>query len=101
MERILILVPRRAAAFCVNDLIALALQAVVSRPGLSTPREFSITGYGGIGTAELAQIPITSVRRTHYELGQAASTLMLEAATHRSAETLPVFLAELVVRQST
>lgn len=57
IERIFILVPSCTAAFWVNDLIALALQTILHRAGVSIPGQFSIVVNDNIEAAERTPIP--------------------------------------------
>lgn len=100
-EAVLALEPRPTAAFCANDLIALALQTVLLRAGVRIPDEFALIGFDDIEQAESALVPLTTVRQPAYEVGKAAAELVLEIAKHRSPRrhaTLPV---ELIVRSTT
>jgi LacI family transcriptional regulator len=59
------------AAFCYNDLMALALQGVLSARGLSLPRDLSIIGFDDLHAA-LAAPPLSTVSHSLPDLGAAA-----------------------------
>lgn len=101
-ERILGELPQVTAAFCANDLIALTVQSVLLQHGVSVPGDFSLVGYDDIPGAELAPVPLTTVRQPQYELGRAAAELVLAlAAGDSTAGHVRSFEPELVVRSST
>lgn len=102
-DRILALDPAPTAVFAANDLIALAIQAALTRRGIETPRDLSIVGYDDIDPAQLAAVPLTTVRQPMRELGKEAIQMLLaeaRSAAPRSTRHL-AFTPELVVREST
>jgi len=90
------------AIFCANDLMALGAEHAIIAAGHSVPGDIAIVGYDDISYAELALVPLTSVRQPAYELGHRAATVLLEEAAggpHRHQHIS--FQPELIARQST
>lgn len=101
-ERIVQELPEITAAFCANDLIALTLQSVLLQRGVSIPDQFSLVGYDDIDGAEVATVPLTTIRQPQYELGRAAAELVLALAAGDTATShARSFEPELVIRSST
>lgn len=94
---------RPTAVFCGNDLVAIGLLRAAIARGLSIPYDVAIVGYDDVVFAELATVPLTSVRQPTYDLGYSAAKLLLEEAgakpNHRHERL--IFKPELVVREST
>lgn len=94
------------AVFCGNDLLAIGVLRATLAHGLSVPEDIAIVGYDDVVFAELATVPLTSVRQPIYELGYSAANLLLKEIRDaqdgiaHSHERL-VFKPELVVREST
>ncbi len=94
--------PEVTAAFCANDLIALTVQSVLLQRGIAVPEQFSLMGYDDISSAELAPVPLTTIRQPQYELGCAAAELVLQLASgDTGAKRTRSFEPELVIRNST
>jgi LacI family transcriptional regulator len=100
-EHVADLIPAISAAVCANDLLALALEATLIRRGVPIPDRFAIVGYDDIDTAELAPIPLTTIRQPQYELGRVAARLVLDLAGGDGAKPIETFIPELVVRSTT
>ena len=101
-EHIAELIPSVTAALCANDLLALVLEATLTRRGIDIPRQFALVGYDDIDRAHLATVPLTTIRQPQYELGRAAARLVIDIAEGRGDTVVPpVFEPELVVRSTT
>ena len=87
------------ALICANDLIALAAQSSLARHGVRTPDDISVVGYDDIDHAQLAEVPLTTIRQPMYELGNRAARMLLEPGdgTPQNETLMP----SLVVRAST
>lgn len=90
------------AVFCANDLLAIgALRAALTH-GCVVPNELAIVGYDDVVFAELATVPLTSVRQPIYDLGYSAARLLLDEVTNSSHHhKRHIFEPELIVREST
>lgn len=93
---------RPTAVTAAIDLLAFGvLQALLSH-GVRVPEELSLVGYDDIPFARQLSVPLTSVRRPHYDMGATAADLLTTALTGRQpVERHVVFEPELVVREST
>lgn len=100
-EQVADLLPGPTAAICANDLLALALESTLLRRDVAIPREFAIVGYDDIEGAQLAPVPLTTVRQPQYELGRVAAQRVLDIADGRADQPIAPFVTELVVRGTT
>jgi LacI family transcriptional regulator len=94
---------RPTAVFCANDLLALGVLQEMTRRRLNVPGDIAIVGYDDIDFAAAAAVPLTSVRQPRAQLGDAATTLLIEevSAPKSHSHRQVVFAPELVVREST
>ena len=94
---------RPTAVFCANDLLALGVLQEMTRRRLAVPDDVAIVGYDDIEFAAAAAVPLSSIRQPRAQLGEAATTLLVDEATapqqHRHRQV--VFAPDLVVRAST
>lgn len=101
-DEIVKLDPLPTAVVCANDVIALAICARFTQLGYSVPSNFSVVGYDDIADAQLAPVPLTTIRQPQYDIGHAAAEMILTLA---AGEDLEVQHAEfdpaLVVRSTT
>lgn len=94
--------PRPTAVICGNDLIAIAILNRLVRDGWSIPDDLAIVGYDDIGEAQLAVVPLTTVRQPAYEIGASAARLLFsQSDTGEHTEQQILYRPELVVREST
>jgi LacI family transcriptional regulator len=93
---------RPTAVVTAIDLIAFGLLQALLQYGVRVPGDISLVGYDDVPFGKQLSVPLTSVRRPHYEMGAMAAKLLLAAV---SGDPLPrrhvVFDPELVVRSST
>jgi DNA-binding LacI/PurR family transcriptional regulator len=89
-----------SAAFCYNDLMALALQGVLSARGLSLPRELSIIGFDDL-YAPLGSPPLSTISHGLPELGAAAVGIAVALVEGGRPPPLTLVPARFVVRAST
>ncbi|MFJ6651498.1 LacI family DNA-binding transcriptional regulator [Microbacterium sp. NPDC091313] len=99
-ERIRSLSPRPTAAFCANDVIALAIEASLLQLGLRVPEDLAIVGYDDIDGAALAPVPLTTMRQPQFEMGEVAANIVLKLARHGESPSDVTFVPSLVVRAS-
>lgn len=103
VEAFLALEERPTAIFCGNDYLAVGVMFALARRGVAIPREVAVIGYDDIDLASMQTVPLTTIHQPKYELGFAATELLLDEitkkATHKHRHT--VFRPELIVRQST
>jgi LacI family transcriptional regulator len=91
------------AAFCANDLLALGLMRGLAQRGIAIPGEIALIGYDDVEFASVLSPALSSVRQPKYQLGRAATELLLEeiggVEGHQHRQI--VYQPELVVRAST
>lgn len=94
---------RPDAVFAANDLLALGVLQALTHAGVRVPEDVALIGYDDIYFAASAAIPLSSVRQPSWELGKAATELLMaEIEGGGSVEYRHVvFQPELVIREST
>jgi LacI family transcriptional regulator len=103
VEAFLQLKDRPTAIFCGNDNLAMGVLYELARQGVAVPDDIALIGYDDIDLAPMLSVPLTTIRQPKYDLGFAATGLLLdeldrkERHTHRQI----VFRPELIVRLST
>jgi LacI family transcriptional regulator len=102
VEKLLSASVRPTAVFCANDLLALGVMRSLIKRGLSIPGDMALVGYDDVEFASVLATPLTSIRQPKYELGRAATELLLDEAdnptTHKHQHI--VYQPELIVRAS-
>ncbi len=103
IARFLKIPDRPTAIFCGNDYLAVGVMHALALNGVTVPRDVALIGYDDIDLAAMFAIPLTTIRQPKYDLGYAATGLLLdeivEIATHKHQQI--VFRPELIVREST
>jgi LacI family transcriptional regulator len=77
MRSLLGLAPRPTAVACFSDLVGIAAALECRQAGVRVPHDMSIAGFSGIGLAELADPPLTTVSFSATEIGTRAAELVL------------------------
>jgi DNA-binding LacI/PurR family transcriptional regulator len=88
------------AAFCYNDLMALALQGVLSARGLRLPRDLSIIGFDDLYAA-LAAPPLSTISHSLPDLGAAAVGIAVTLVEGGRPPPVTLVPARFVARAST
>jgi LacI family transcriptional regulator len=94
---------RPSAVFCVNDLLCLGVLNEVLRAGIRVPQQMALVGYDDIRYAQIATVPMTSIRQPRVRLGEVGLELLMAESmkskehSHRQVVLKP----ELVVRGTT
>ncbi len=93
---------RPTAIFCGNDYLAVGVMHALAQCGMSVPRDVALIGYDDIDLAAMFSVPLSTIRQPKYELGYAATELLLDEITGKDAHTHRqiVFRPELIVRES-
>lgn len=101
-ELVIAMSPRPTAVLAGNDLVAIAMMNRLIRAGWRMPGDLSIVGFDDINDAQLAAVPLTTVRQPAYAIGQAAARLLFHQIDEPGDQPRSTaFAAELVVREST
>jgi len=87
---------------CANDLLALGAMRSLRAKAISVPKDVSVVGYDDIDFAASAQIPLTSIRQPKYQLGYAATELLIAECEDRAAHAHQrvMFQPQLIARDS-
>ncbi len=92
--------PEATAVFCYNDLVALALQGLLSARGVRVPADLSVVGFDDL-LAAVASPPLTTVSHRLPEIGATAVEVALGLLTGKPSSAVPLVPSQLVVRAST
>ncbi len=94
---------RPDAVFCANDVVALGVLRGLFEAGVSVPDQIAVVGYDDIEFAQLAAVPLTSIRQPAAQIGEAAAGLLVDecAGDGGHVHQRITFSPELIVRRST
>ncbi|HEX6542275.1 MAG TPA: LacI family DNA-binding transcriptional regulator [Ktedonobacterales bacterium] len=103
VEAFMRLEDRPTAIFCGNDYLAVGVMYELARRRVMIPQDVALIGYDDIDLAPMLAVPLTTIRQPKYELGFAATDLLLDEIVNKASHTHRqiVFRPELIVRQST
>lgn len=103
VEAFMTIEDRPTAIFCGNDYLAMGVMYELARRHVMIPQDVALIGYDDIDLAPMLAVPLTTIRQPKYELGFAATDLLLDEIVHTTSHTHRqiVFRPELIVRQST
>lgn len=103
VEAFMALEDRPTAIFCGNDYLAMGVMYELARRHVMIPQDVALIGYDDIDLAPMLAVPLTTIRQPKYELGFAATDLLLDEIVYTTSHTHRqiVFRPELIVRQST
>ncbi|MDT7573860.1 MAG: LacI family transcriptional regulator [Pseudonocardiales bacterium] len=93
---------RPTAVLAAIDLVAFGILQALLQNGIRVPEDISLAGYDDIPFARQLSVPLTTVNRSHYEMGTAAAELLnatLTGVTLRPRHVM--FRPKLVIREST
>lgn len=88
-----------SAIFAANDQMAYGARLALYRRGLRVPEDVSIVGFDDQAPTAYMVPPLTSIRRTPLEIGEAAGKALLGLMQGKSI-TLPKFHSVLMIRES-
>ncbi len=93
---------RPTAVVAAIDLVAFGVLQALLQQGVRVPEDVSLIGYDDIPFSRQLSVPLTTVRRPHYEMGTLAATMLASTLGGEPVATNHVvFEPELVVRDST
>jgi LacI family transcriptional regulator len=103
VEALLTSTPRPTAIFCANDLLALGVMRGLSQRGIIIPNDMALIGYDDVEFASMLSPALTSIRQPKYQLGRAATELLLHEISEEEQHqhTQIMYQPELIVRSST
>jgi LacI family transcriptional regulator len=68
------------AIFCANDMMAVGCFDALKEMGLSIPEDISVVGFDDREIAQFTRPPLTTLVLPHYEMGEIAAELLIDAA---------------------
>src|SRR5260221_1925983 len=103
VEAFLKLAERPTAIFCGNDYLAMGVMYELARHQVMVRHDVALIGYDAIDLAPMLAVPLTTIRQPKYDLGFAATELLLDEIVNKETHTHRqiVFRPELIVREST
>ena len=100
-KKLLEMLENSTAIVCYNDKIAVSLLQFCREHGIGVPDDVSVTGIDDSKYASICDVPLTTVRHPHCELGEAAAKALLDIMeTHSAQRQDIIFTPELIVRDS-
>lgn len=102
-KEILALAQRPSAIFCGNDMLALGVLRTLVKHGVRVPQDMSVIGFDDVDFAASANVPLTTIAQSTYQLGYAAAELLIQECEEivLHAHQQVIFQPQLVIRQST
>jgi LacI family transcriptional regulator len=88
-----------SALFAANDQMAYGARLALYRRGLRVPEDVSIVGFDDQAPTAYMIPPLTSIRRTPLEIGEAAGQAIVSLMQGKSV-SLPKFQSTLMIRES-
>lgn len=88
-----------SAIFAANDQMAFGARLALFRRGLRVPEDVSIVGFDDQAPAAYMIPPLTSIRRTPLEVGEAAGRALVDLMQGKNI-VLPEFHSTLMIRES-
>ena len=104
IRQLLLLRPRPDAIFAANDRLTMCALHALREAGIRIPEEIALTGFSNSEIVNLLFPPLTAVKQPAYEMGQAATELLIELIESKRPVTkfeTRVLMPELTVRDST
>lgn len=93
---------RPTAIFCYNDLIAIGVIEALTKLNIKVPEEVSVVGFDNIDFSGFVRIPLTTVQMPAYEIGKAATKLLIKQITNSTVHLNENIVLEhsLIIRES-
>ena len=89
------------AIFCANDMMAVGCFDALRELGLRVPKDVSVIGFDDREIAQFTRPPLTTLVLPHYEMGEIAAELLIDAAGGLSSGPTQIKVeCSLVERQS-
>jgi LacI family transcriptional regulator len=93
---------RPTAVTAAIDLLAFGVLQALLQHGLRVPQDVSLVGYDDIPFTRQLSVPLTTIRRPHYDMGTTAAEMLATTLSGKPPQPRHVvFEPELVVRDST
>jgi DNA-binding LacI/PurR family transcriptional regulator len=89
------------AIVCISDFLALDVYDAAASQGLHIPEDLSVVSFDDMEFAQHLTPPLTTVRLSYYDLGQAAAATLFRVLDGDEVPTIQELPVELIVREST
>ena len=99
-QDLLAVAERPTAIFATNDIMALGAIYAIQDTGLLIPDDIAIVGYDDREFAAWTRPALTTIRMPSYEMGQAATRLLLMQFSGEELEDATQIPGKLIIRQS-
>jgi DNA-binding LacI/PurR family transcriptional regulator len=76
-----------SAVFCYNDLVAIGLIDALLELKIRVPEKVSVIGFDNIDFSKYVKIPLTTVQMPAYEIGKAATNLLINRIVNSSEQS--------------
>lgn len=101
-ERVEDLLANATAVVCYNDSMAIKLLEFCRSAGINVPEDLSVVGIDDSKLSRVCEVPLTTIRHPHQELGECAAQKLLEMIDDPTAPVCDtLFAPELIIRNST
>lgn len=104
IRQLLQLQPAPDAVFTANDRLTMGVLLALREAGIRIPQDMALTGFSNSEIVELLFPPLTAVKQPAFEMGQAATELLIQLIESKRPVTkfeTRVLVPELTVRDST
>ena len=88
------------AVFAASDLMAIGAMRALREAGRQVPDDVAVVGFDDIPAAAQAHPPLTTIRQPLYEMGRAATEMVMAAVDGQAIDTRLELPTSLVVRGS-
>jgi LacI family transcriptional regulator len=91
------------AIFCFNDPVAITCMQFLKERGIKIPEDISIIGFTNEPIAALVEPSLTTVSQPAYEMGKAATKLIIDQIESKEdiKEEVKILKTSLIIRNST
>jgi LacI family transcriptional regulator len=89
-----------SAIFAANDQMAFGARLALYRRGIRVPDDVSLVGFDDEAFAPYMVPPLTTMRQPAVDMGRTAASAILDMLHRKKKPQVPLFEAELVVRES-
>lgn len=101
MGKLLKIMERFSAVFCVNDPVAIGAYKAIKEANIKIPEDIALTGFADSKEISFLEVPLTTVNQPKYKLGEKAASLLLDQIEKKVKEPKKIVLrTKLIIRKS-
>jgi len=104
LNELLTLKPKPDAILCLNDKLTTGSLRILKTKKINVPDDIGLIGFSNSDTTELIDPPLSIIKQPAFEMGQIATTLLLELLESKKPVTAfetRVLEPQIIIRQST